>query len=305
VIRAGVIHNPKSRRNRGAEPPRASDSVLVEAPRGRQALDETLARFAAARVDLVVVDGGDGTVREVLTRTPRHFTNGAPALAVLPSGKTNALAFDLDAPAGWPLEAVLESARKGRFHTRPPLEVFRAGETTPLVRGFIFGAGAFVRATDLAQRTHRLGAFEEVAVGLTLGVAVFRTLFGGPRSGWRAGEPMRLAFDNDAAERDGCVFLLLASTLERLPLGVHPFGPPNPGSLRSLAVEAPPKRLLSVLPRLLAGVDTPSLAAAGYHQRTFDRLDVTLDTSFVLDGETFPGGELSLRRGAPLEFVAP
>ena len=305
MIRAGVIHNPRSRHNRGAEPPRASAGVLVEAPRGRQALDETLARFAAAGVDLLVVDGGDGTVREVLTRTPRHFKHAPPALAVLPSGKTNALAFDLDAPRDWPLEAVLESARQGRFRTRRPLEVVRAGEATPLVRGFIFGAGAFVRATDLAQRTHRMGAFEEVAVGLTLGVAVFRTLFGGPRSGWRAGEPMQLAFDGDEAGHDGCVFLLLASTLERLPLGVQPFGPPNSGALRSLAVEAPPKRLLSVLPRLLSGAEAPWLAASGYHQREFERLDVTLETSFVLDGETFPGGELTLRRGAPLEFVAP
>ena len=304
MIRAGVIHNPKSRHNRGAEPPRASDGVLVEAPRGRKALDETLARFAAAGVDLLVVDGGDGTVREVLTRTPRHFKTAAPALAVLPSGKTNALAFDLDAPRDWTLEAVLDSARQGRFCTRRPLEVIRAGEEAPLVRGFIFGAGAFVRATDLAQRTHRMGAFEEVAVGLTLSVAVFRTLFGGPRSGWRAGEPMQLGFDGDAT-RDGCVFLLLASTLERLPLGVQPFGPPNAGALRSLAVEAPPKRLLSVLPQLLSGADAPWLAASGYHQREFERLEVTLDTSFVLDGETFPGGELTLRRGAPLEFVAP
>ena len=304
MIRAGVIHNPKSRHNRGGEPPRASDEVLVEAPRGRKALDETLTRFAAAGVDLLVVDGGDGTVREVLTQAPRRFSQGMPAFAVRPSGKTNALAFDLGAPPAWPLEAVLESARRGRFHSRRPLEVTRAGEAAPLARGFIFGAGAFVRATDLAQRTHRLGAFEELAIGLTLGGAVLRTLFGGPRSGWRSGEPMQLAFE-DGTTHAGDVFLLLASTLERLPLGVQPLGPPDAGGLRSLTVEAPPKRLLRVLPRLLAGAEGPWLAAAGYHQRALEWLDVTVETSFVLDGETFPGGEISLRTGAPLEFVAP
>lgn len=304
MIRAGVIYNPKSRHNRGAEPPRASDSVLVEAPRGRQALDQTLGRFAAAGVDLLVTDGGDGTVREVLTRAPRHFTHGSPALAVLPSGKTNALAFDLGAPRGWPLEAVLESARQGRFRTRRPIEVFRAGEAAALARGFIFGAGAFVRATDLAQRTHRVGAFEDLAVALTLGGAAFRTLFGGPRSGWRSGERMQLKFEDDPTLA-GPIFLLLASTLERLPLGVQPLGPPGVAGLRTLAVEAPPKRLLRALPRLLAGVDTPWLETAGYHQRAVEQLDVTLETSFVLDGETFPGGDLCLRQGAPLEFVAP
>lgn len=302
--RAGVIHNPKSRHNRGVEAPRGSDAVLVEAPRGRQALDETLARFAEENLDLLVIDGGDGTVREVLTRAPRHFGKGLPALAVLPSGKTNALAFDLGAPPGWSIKGALQSAREGRFRARRPIEVFRAGEETPLVRGFIFGAGAFVRATDLAQRTHKLGAFEDVAVGLTLGGAVFRTLFGGPRSGWRSGEPMRIGF-GDAPPCTGDIFLLLASTLERLPLGVQPLGPPDRGRMRSLAVEAPPRRLLRALPRLLSGAETPWLAEAGYHQRVDERIEVDLDTSFVLDGETFPGGQLSLRLGAPLQFVTP
>ena len=302
--RAGVIHNPKSRHNRGTPAPIGSDAVLVEAPRGRQALDETLARFATENLDLLVIDGGDGTVREVLTRAPRHFRDGLPTLAVLPSGKTNALAFDLGAPPGWSIKASLESYRIGRRRTRRPMEVFRAGEETALVRGFIFGAGAFVRATDLAQRTHSLGAFEDVAVALTLAGAVFRTLLGGPRSGWRAGEPMRIGF-GDATCRTGDVFLLLASTLERLPLGVQPLGPPDRGRMRSLAVEAPPRRLLDALPRLLSGAETPWLSEAGYHQRVDERIEVALDTSFVLDGETFPGGEFSLRLGAPLEFVAP
>jgi hypothetical protein len=304
MIRAGVIHNPRSRHNRGGQPVRAPAGVHVEAPHGRAALDETLARFAAEGLDLLVVDGGDGTVREVLTRAPRHFTAGLPRLAVLPSGKTNARAFDLGAPRAWPLEAVLESARQGRLTTRRPLEVTRIGEQCPLVRGFIFGAGAFVRATDLAQRTHRVGAFEEMAIGLTLAGAAVRTLFGGPGSGWRRGERMQLRFEDDPI-LTGPVFLLLASTLERLPMGVQPLGSPAAGPLRSLAVEAPPKRLLSALPRLLAGTDAPWLESAGYHQRAIDRLDVTLDTSFVLDGETFPGGALSLRMGEPLEFVTP
>jgi hypothetical protein len=302
--RAGVIHNPKSRRNRRAPAPNGSDDVLVEAPRGRQALDETLAQFSTEKLDLLVIDGGDGTVREVLTRAPRHFKDGLPALAVLPSGKTNALAFDLGAPDGWSIKDALQSAREGKRRTRRPIEVFRADEDVPLVRGFIFGAGAFVRATDLAQRTHRLGAFEEVAVGLTLGVAALRTLLGGPRSGWRAGEPIRIGF-GDAPPQSGDAFLLLASTLERLPLGVQPLGPPDRGRMRSLAVEAPPRRLLRALPRLLSGAETPWLAEAGYHQRVDERIEVALDTSFVLDGETFPGGAISLRLGAPLQFVTP
>lgn len=307
MIRAGVIRNPRSRRNQSAEQPpqRPPEGVLVEAPHSHDELDAALARFAAAQLDLLVVDGGDGTIRDVLTQAPAHFTGGLPTMAVLPSGKTNALALDLGAPRDWPLEAALASARKRRTGVRRPLEVVRRGAETPLARGFIFGAGAFVRATELAQRTHRMGAFEGLAVGLTLGGATFQTLFGGRRSGWRAGEPMRLGFAGERP-RPLDVFLIFASTLERLPLGAQPFGrEAADGRIRTLTVEAPPKRLMAALPTILTGADAAWLDEAGYRRRALEHFDVGLETSFVMDGETYPGGQLDVRAGAPIEFVVP
>jgi hypothetical protein len=273
-------------------------------PRSHDELDATLAEFAAGGVDLLVIDGGDGTVRDVMTQAPAHFSDRMPTMAVLPSGKTNALAFDLGAPSDWTLEAVLKSAALCRTDRRRQLEVFRADDEATLARGFIFGAGAFVRATKLAQRTHRLGAFEGVAVGMTLAGAALGTLFGGPRSAWRCGEPMQLSFDGEPLH-DGRIFLLLVSTLERLPLGVHPFGAHVPDGLRTLTVEAPPKRLLRALPPILAGEQPAWLEPDGYHQRAVERIDLALEGGFVLDGETYPGGDYSVRVGAPVEFVIP
>jgi hypothetical protein len=304
VTRTGVIYNPRSRRNRAAAAPAvAPEGLLVEAPDNREALDEALSHFAQAGVELLVVDGGDGTVREVLTRAPTHFYARLPTLAVLPSGKTNALALDLGAPRDWTLENALKSAADGHIVERRPLEVFRPGATRPLVRGFLLGAGAFVRGTDLAQRAHKMGAFEGLAVGLTLGAAGIQTLFGGARSGWRSGEPMSLRFP-DETTLEGDIFLLLASSLHRLPLGVRPFGKAMEG-VRTLAVEAPPRRLVRALAPMLAGRDRPWLVEAGYHRRAVEELAVKLETSFVLDGETFPGGELTIRAGEPLAFVRP
>lgn len=305
MTRAGVIHNTRSRHNRGAEPAFPPAGVLLATPNSHDELDAALAHFAAEGVDLLVVDGGDGTVRDVMTQAPAHFPDHTPTMAVLPSGKTNALAFDLGAPPEWTLEAVLESAARGRTDRRRQLEVFRAGDETPLARGFIFGAGAFVRATELAQRTHRLGAFEGVAVGMTLAAAVVKTLLGGPRSGWRSGELMQLSFEGEPLHDGGQVFLLLVSTLERMPLGVHPFGAHVPDGLRTLTVEAPPKRLLRALPPLLAGRQPPWLEAAGYHQRAVERIDFALAAGFVLDGETYAGGAYNLRVGDAVEFVIP
>ena len=51
---------------------------------------------------------------------------------------------------------------------RHSLEILRAGQTLPERRGFIFGLGAFVRATELAQKNHSVGLIDSAAVGVTL-----------------------------------------------------------------------------------------------------------------------------------------
>src|SRR5690606_19886232 len=110
-----------------------------------------LKRFASEGVDLVVIDGGDGTVREVLGALPAAYGQAWPVLAVLPSGKTNILALDLGAKPGWGLEAALERAGRDKpvLATRTPIEVSWSGGGRPLVRGFLVGLGAFVKATEM------------------------------------------------------------------------------------------------------------------------------------------------------------
>ena len=72
----------------------------------------------------------------------------------------------------------LDAARQGRMIERRPLEIARVGDAAPPARGFLFGAGAFAKATELAQHTPRAGAFNNLAVGLALGWGVAQTLFG-------------------------------------------------------------------------------------------------------------------------------
>lgn len=302
MIRAGVIWNPNSRHNIGRQGPMAANGVHIAAPENMDELTESLEDFAKTGLDLLVIDGGDGAVREVMSRAPEAFGDRMPRFAVLPSGKTNALALDLGAPRDWRLQGALNAARHNRTVIRRPFEIVRPGMTVPERRGFIFGAGAFVPATHLAQKTHKAGAFGNVAVGLTMLGATVRTLSGGTTDPWSAGEMVRLELPG-VSER-ACRFLVMASTLHRLPLGLRPFGKPREG-LKVLVVEAPPKRLMSALPIISGGRDAPWLEASGYHRRDVDRLPMHLDGEFVLDGEPYPGGELTLRLGPLIEFVAP
>ena len=304
-LRVGIICNPKAHRNRGAEYEAGmpgANSVTVAAPPTREALRDVLADFAAKRIDLLVIDGGDGTVRDVLTAAGDQWGRHWPRVAVIPSGKTNALALDLGLPEGWTLSEALVAARQGHVVSRRTVEVSRGDGATPL-RGFLFGAGAFVTATELAQHTHRAGAFNGVAVGLALCWAVLQTLFGPVTGSWRKGTAMRLRLaghEPEARQR----YLLLASTLERLPLGIKPFGPARRG-LRLLAVDAPPRRLWAAAPAVVGGWKAPWLEAAGYHRLETAGFDVAMEEGFILDGEHYDGGALAVRPGPKLSFIVP
>jgi hypothetical protein len=300
LIRAGLIWNRRSHRNQGRFRAPLPEGVLDIEPLETSELFAGLRRFAAEGVDLVVVDGGDGTIREVLTRLPEAYGGRYPRLAVVPSGKTNALALDIGTPLGTTLEQLLAAAEGGKAPKRRRcLEITRPGQALPETRGFLFGFGAFVRATRLAQTNHGLGLFDNAAIAVTLAGVTFGTFFGGPNDPWRKGETAALAGAEPRAW-----FVVLATALKRLPLGVKPFGEPREG-LKVLAVEAPPRRLAQALPVLLRGADAPWLAQAGYRREDPGVFEVVLPGEFVLDGEIFEGGSFSVREGAELELVVP
>jgi hypothetical protein len=299
-MRVGVVRNPKSYRNRRDMPwVTAPDNVLFAKPKTKAALTEALTGFAEAGVDRLVLDGGDGTVRDVLTRLPATFGARIPLLAVTPSGKTNVLAEDLGVAPDWSVEAavgrILDPAAPRQV--RPCIDVVR--EDGSLRRGFVFGTGAYVRATRLAQSAHRMGAFGTASVALTLAMSVVQSIAGRDDRGWRAGEVMQLARGGKTEAR--ARFLVIASTLERLPLGLKPFGAKRPG-LKSLTIDAPPRLLLAALGPLWRGTEPAWLARAGY-VRGEGNFTVALDGEFVLDGEAYPGGELTVSAGPALEFV--
>ncbi len=303
-LHVGVIFNKKARHNLSGERARAlaTDGIAHAAPESHADLAATLAQFAARGVNALVIDGGDGTLRDVTTMAADIFGGRLPLLSLVPSGKTNALALDLGIPAGWTVEAALGALRAGRIVQRAPIEIVREGSAHVDLRGFIFGTGAFVRATEIAQRTHRLGAFNGLAIGLSILGGVTQTIFGRRDNVWRRGDPVRIACDDDAPI-DRRSYLMIASTLKHLPVGIKLFGAPREG-LKLLAIDAPPRGVIRSLSPLLTGRDSARLAAAGYHRLDPRRVTLTLD-DFILDGEVYPGGAMTLTQGAPVDFAAP
>ncbi len=308
----GIVRNPRSHRNKG-RPAELADcpNILTETPKSREALRESLLEFAERGVDYLVIDGGDGTVRDVLTCGAEIFGEAWPALIVLPKGKTNALAVDLGLPNHWSLAEALVAARAGGTVQRRPMRIAPAGQEGCAL-GFFLGAGAFTLGTEIGQEAHRRGAYNSFAVGLIVAWSVIQALLGRAGNPWRAGTRMR--FRERATGRElprtgpGAAderFLVAISTFQKLPLGIRLFGRNPPPGIKLTLVDAPVRWLLMLAPVILLGWLPRFVQRAGMRYATAQALDFELGGAFVLDGEVFPAGHYLLEEGPQLTFVVP
>ncbi|UYV16361.1 diacylglycerol/lipid kinase family protein [Porphyrobacter sp. ULC335] len=308
----GVIYNPRSHRNLGADfDCGLCPHVHIAQPRARAQLPEALAEFAAKGIDLLVINGGDGTVRDVLTCGQAIFGDDWPTVAVLPKGKTNALTVDLGVPDDWSLQDAIDALDHGTRVYRRPIAVSPADEPGKRVAGFIMGAGAFTKSIQAGQSAHKLGAFNSMVVGVTGMWALLQSLFAGRNNPWRRGARMRIGLgasdapmahsgSGDPERRQ----LLFASTLERLPAGIKPFGALKSG-LKLVAVDQISRRTTALVPLVLIGKIRNGLRERGIHQVAATHFNLSIDDQFILDGEAFPPGDYRIEQGPELAFVAP
>ncbi len=313
----GVVSNPRSRRNRDgmdalrAVLARSADVAHVELD-GVQQLPEALRDLARRDVELIVVNGGDGTVHSLLTAL---FNGGAferlPALAVLPSGNANLIAADVGLPGGRPgaLEALLARARTGdglRRLGRPVLSVDAGLGRSPMY-GMFLGTGAFHRTALLARRRiHPTGAHRSLAIALALGVFAGNMLWrrGGPDALYQ-GQRISIALD-EAPAREGSYLGLLATTLERLVLGLMPFWGDGAGGVRYTFLPFPPGRFARAALPVLRGRPRPWMSGLGYASGRANEVAFALDGAVVLDGEMFhaePGVPVRVRADRRIDFV--
>ncbi|MEL7189957.1 MAG: diacylglycerol kinase family protein [Pseudomonadota bacterium] len=324
--RVGIIHNPRSHQNKLAAASHEDlkrdfgPNIHIAEPGDRSALPQALTNFAQQGIDLLAIDGGDGTVRDVLTCGYAAFGDKWPALAVLPRGKTNALAHDLRLPGEWDIDAAIRAYQLGAFAQRRPLALAEAGSqhkngASAPVFGFVLGAGAFTKATQVGQSAHRLGAFNSLAVATTAIWALIQSVTATRANEWRRGAAMEIGIGphnaplghsghGDATHRQ----LLFAASLENMPAGINPFGAvqkAGPAQFKVLAIDQISRRTTALIPAMLLGLVTKGLRQRGVHQLAVSSLSLTLDEPFILDGEAFPAGEYSLASGPALRFVVP
>jgi hypothetical protein len=258
------------------------------------ALPEALASIAHREVDLLLVNGGDGTLQHVLTEilAGDNFSR-MPMIAPVRGGRTNMSALDLGASRD-PVRGirdVLMAARRGtlseRFVDRPVLKIeYDRGRR--IQYGTFFGAGMIRRAIGLTHRVFPTGRSQGVfGAGLVTGWLVLRTLFNDD-AGVIKPDKAQIFVDGELVPC-GEFRLVIATSLERLFLRMNPFWGDGDGGVRFTAMSSRPKSLLEAGPGILRG-SPPALANPenGYTSKCATRVEMRIDCGFTIDGEVFP-----------------
>jgi len=294
-MRLGVITNPHSGRNRrqlGAvrkllEAPGTVHHVVTDTSAD---IPGALRMFAKAGADVVGVNGGDGSVAQVLDALHRDSPFASPPLlCALPGGTTNVTVGDVGI-RGKLCDALLtllgwlhSGDSRARVVERPVIGVSSASGK-PLGCGLVFGAGAVV---DGIEYWHEQVRARGMRSELSSGVAMIRTLWGMLRGHEGFGDTLRIGMALPGAARiEGEFILLVISSLERLFLGIHPFWGDGTGQLYFTAIERNATRFARALPTLLRGRSTAYMNGdRGYHSARLDEIALDFTGAFTLDGE--------------------
>lgn len=273
---------------------------------------EALLRLMARGIDVLVVNGGDGTLQHVLTELLRDDANPKlPAIAPLRGGRTNMNALLIGSHRNpiTALSMLLTRMRNktlaDRFVTQPVLQVDLGAEES-VQYGMCFGVGVFHRAIELKHqilpRRHLQGLPGAAAF---LSIMLARAICGSTKG---LLTPDHIALTLNAQSRPPRDYsLVLVTSLNRLFFKLQPFWGQEPAPIRFTAITPEAKRTPRSILRILQG-QSPCRDAeqAGYLSHNVSRLELQLDCGLLLDGELFapkPGRMLRITIDQRLQFV--
>ncbi len=320
-MRIGLLSNLHAGRNRrGLAPLReavkdAPDVVCVETL-DAAAVPDALHELARQDVELLVVNGGDGTLQNALTAILHDgaFEGRVPLIAPLRGGRTNANAVDLGATRSprRALERLVRAAASGRLSEhvveRRVLRVdVRDGLDRDVRYGMFFGAGVIHRGIQLVHRGLPHGQQGAFGAALVTGALLARLALGREAGGVLAPDKLRIFADGESLER-GESRVVMATTLGRLFLNLRPFWGSGEGGVRLTAISADARGFAGALPRILSGRPGGRVNEAnGYLSRNADHVVIVASCGLTVDGELIdpaPERVVSLRADARVRLVS-
>jgi diacylglycerol kinase (ATP) len=302
-LRIGLISNPNSRRNQAELA--AIQRIVADRPdilhvitRSVDDISPALGHFSAQGVDVLAINGGDGTTSTIFTAlfNDRPFAS-LPSVILLPGGTTNMNVGDVGlrgklSTAVHRMTQWLECGCDSSYVQRLSRHILRVqGSTDGLTRyGMALGAGSVIRGIEyFHDKVHTKGIRDDLGPGLVM----LRTIWGIARKDayFSAPTTMRIEIDAVPDPETREVILFMLSSLERLFLGVHPFWGSESAPLYCTWVQTPARRVLRAFPSLMRGRRNVHVKPEnGYFSHNAREVRVWMDGVFALDGEMYHAG---------------
>ena len=258
-----------------------------------------------SRHDLIIVEGGDGTLQRVMTDLlAKTEAPALPPIAVLPAGRTNMSAADINQHRRFrqcaaALHAILDGAsilprapRLAPTQARPLVKVCDGGGNSRYA--WFFGLGAVCSGI---QRWGSRQPNSHLGLDLRTAWAVLQEFQKPPRQ--------QLISCNGQSRQ---VLGMMATTLNRLLFGSRPYWDAKPAmqagcTMHSTWVFAEAQGVLRRGLRLLRG-DATLAALPGFQSGEVTSLQLDFDGLYALDGELFQHrGPLTLSLSEPIRWL--
>jgi len=304
----GIVTNPHSKLNK-RNPERHNVLGYILGQRGQLAVTNSIAElesvasdFKAKDVEILAINGGDGTISRTLTAFIRCYGDRPlPKIAILGGGTINVLRTNLGI-RGRPedvLFRLVEGHSSGMNFQIKKNATLRIEDSY----GFMFGDGIVANFLDLFYR-HKTNALGSVLLMVRLyWAAIFnRELFLSVVSQ----QDYRL-FPKNGRPLEGLSAAVMCSTLPRMPLGARFFTllDKNPDKMECISFQLDESKILWQLPVMLVGT---ALGMNLWQQRICTRsidIQATPGRRYTVDGELFTaeGDTIKVTMGPQLDFV--
>ena len=308
----GVVTNPRSRRNL-RDPRMAERLAVLVGDRGEVAQPKDAAELlACARsfrergIDVLAVNGGDGTIHAVLTTFLAVWEDTPlPPIVILPGGTMNNVAHEVRLRGS--AEAVLARllSHGAAFDAVPRLQrnlLCVPGDQPQY--GFLFGNGLisnFLEVYYEAKEPSPLWA------GWLLFLGVCSALVGGDLFR-RLMRPVEVEVEVDGVAWPWRSYLTVtAGTMANMGLDFRPFpkAAQSPGFLQILGFACSPLRVVWELPRIRTA-RAPASPDIGNALGTRVTMKSNRPLAFMIDGDFHMGGDnLELRVGPAITILLP
>ncbi len=312
-----IMSNPLSTTNAGGmveirKVINESANVVHFELNGIDTIDEALQLFAKANPAMIIINGGDGTIGAALSAIlyKKHFSV-IPPIAFLPGGKTNMTAADLGFK-GKPakvLRKLLKIASEGKIPqmvtNRHLIELDMGDGELPKVGTFFGTAGVVKGIFWTRENAYSKGVPNSIAHIMAISKLIGSAFGIGKQKDLLVSDPMEIIVPG-SARMAGQYAAVMATTLDKLLLGLKPYSSEGKGGLRFSAIEPGRGNVFRAITALITG-RFGKKTINGSHTRNSDEIRFEGTDPVTLDGEIYQpiaGVPITLRGDKALTFIS-